>query len=60
MTKCALRILCGVMLFAPLAAVAQAPAGVPEALRNLTSERANHTSFTFDHGHAAVGYWISE
>jgi hypothetical protein len=29
--------------------VAQQPAGVDEALRNLTSEHANHTAFTFDH-----------
>jgi len=49
MTRCALRFLTVVMLFAPLAALAQEPAGVSEALRNLTSERANHTSFTFDH-----------
>ncbi len=49
MEKCALRFLTAVMLFAPLAALAQEPAGVSEALRNLTSERANHTSFTFDH-----------
>ena len=49
MKKCALRVLIAVMLLAPLAALAQEPAGCPEALRNLTSERANHTSFTFDH-----------
>jgi hypothetical protein len=29
--------------------VAQQPAGANEALRNLTSEQANHTAFTFDH-----------
>ena len=49
MTKCALRLLGAVLLIAPMTGVAQAPAGVSEALRNLTSERANHTSFTFDH-----------
>ncbi len=49
MKKCALRLVTVVMLVAPMAALAQEPAGVPEALRNLTSERANHTSFTFDH-----------
>jgi len=49
MTKCALRFLAAVLLFAPVVALGQEPAGVSEALRNLTSERANHTSFTFDH-----------
>jgi hypothetical protein len=49
MKKCALRFLSAVMLMAPLAGVAQEPPGVGEALRNLTSERVNHTSFTFDH-----------
>jgi len=29
--------------------VAQQPDGVNEALRNLTSEHANHSAFTFDH-----------
>jgi len=49
MKKCALGFLSAVMLFVPLVGVAQEPAGVREALRNLTSERTNHTSFTFDH-----------
>jgi hypothetical protein len=49
MKKCVLGVLSGLMLFAPLVGVAQEPAGVGEAMRNLTSERANHTSFTFDH-----------
>ena len=49
MKKCVLRVLIAGVLFAPLAGLAQEPAGVPEELRNLTSEQANHTSFTFDH-----------
>ena len=49
MKKCALGFLSAVMLFVPLVGAAQEPAGVREALRNLTSERTNHTSFTFDH-----------
>ena len=49
MKPCAWRLMVALMLFAPLSALAQEPAGVAEALRNLTSERANHTSFTFDH-----------
>ena len=49
MNKCALRFLSAVLLMAPLVGVAQEPPGVGEALRNLTSERVNHTSFTFDH-----------
>ena|ERR1700735_624787 len=49
MKKCALGFLSAVLLVVPLVGVAQEPAGVHEALRNLTSERTNHTSFTFDH-----------
>ena len=49
MKTCVLGLLCGAMLMAPLVVLAQEPAGVPEELRNLTSERANHTAFTFDH-----------
>jgi hypothetical protein len=49
MKKCVWRVVIVVVLFAPLVGFAQEPAGVREALRNLTSERANHTSFTFDH-----------
>jgi len=49
MKRCVLLVLFAGMLFAPLAAVAQEPVGVTEALRNLTSERANRTSFTFYH-----------
>lgn len=49
MVKCALRLVCAGMLLWPVAGMAQAPAGVEEALRNLTSVTSNHTSFTFDH-----------
>ncbi len=49
MKICGLHVLFVWMLAAPLAGLAQEPAGVPEALRNLTSEQANHTSFSFDH-----------
>jgi len=49
MRKCVWRVLLLLTLVAPMGALAQEPAGVREALRNLTSERANHTSFTFDH-----------
>jgi len=49
MKTCVLGVLCAVILVAPLAVIAQEPAGVPEELRNLTSEQANHTAFTFDH-----------
>jgi hypothetical protein len=48
MKTCVLSVLCGVMLMAPVVQ-AQEPAGAAEALRNLTSEQANHTAFTFDH-----------
>lgn len=43
------RTLLALSLTAPLALAAQQPAGVEGALRNLTSEHATHTSFTFDH-----------
>jgi hypothetical protein len=58
MKKCVWRVLFVLTLSAPLAAIAQEPAGVAEALRNLTSEQANHTSFTFDHDmlQSAVGF----
>ena len=49
MKTCVLGLLFGSMLMAPLVVLAQEPAGVPEELRNLTSEQANHTAFTFDH-----------
>jgi len=49
MKRCVWRGMVALMLCAPLTVLAQEPAGVGEALRNLTSERANHTSFTFDH-----------
>lgn len=49
MKTCVLGVLYAVILVAPLAVIAQEPAGVPEELRNLTSEQANHTAFTFDH-----------
>jgi hypothetical protein len=49
MKLCVRRILFALVLTAPLAALAQQPPGVDEALRNMTSERVNHTSFTFDH-----------
>jgi hypothetical protein len=46
------------VLAAPLTALAQEPAGVDDALRNMTSEHTNHTSFTFDHDmlQSAVGF----
>jgi hypothetical protein len=44
-----LCVLTGMVLGAAVVAGAQQPAGVNEALRNLTSEHANHTAFTFDH-----------
>lgn len=37
-----------VVLIAPFTALAQVPAGVADTLRNMTSEPANHTAFTFD------------
>jgi hypothetical protein len=43
-----LCVLLGMVLGTSLG-VAQQPAGANEALRNLTSEQANHTAFTFDH-----------
>lgn len=50
MKLCALRVLIGLTLLgAPLAMMAQEPAGVADAIRNLATEPANHTSFTFDH-----------
>jgi hypothetical protein len=49
MKTCVLGLLSGLLLSATLGAVAQEPAGAVEALRNLTSESANHTAFTFDH-----------
>ena len=42
-----LLVAAGALLIATLA-VAQQPAGVGEALQNLTSEHATHTSITFD------------
>jgi hypothetical protein len=48
MKKCAGGFLL-LALVAPMVAEAQEPAGIGEALRNLTSEQSNHTSFTFDH-----------
>lgn len=48
MKTCVLGVMCGVLLMAP-AVRAQEPRGAEEALRNLTSEQANHTAFTFDH-----------
>ncbi len=49
MKLCACRGLLMIALFVPVIAQAQEPAGVERALRNLTSEQANHTAFTFDH-----------
>lgn len=49
MKKCVWGVLFSLTLLASTAALAQEPAGVAKALRNLTSEPANHTSFTFDH-----------
>jgi len=48
MKTCVLGVLSVLMLMAPVVR-AQEPAGAAEALRNLTSEQANHTAFTFDH-----------
>jgi hypothetical protein len=58
MKRCVWRVMVVLTLFAPMAALAQEPAGAAEALRNLTSEQANHTSFTFDHDmlQSAVGF----
>jgi hypothetical protein len=49
MKLCVRRILFALVLTAPLVALAQQPAGVDEALKNMTSEHTNHSSFTFDH-----------
>ena len=46
MRVCVLGLVLGV---ASGVAGAEQPAGAREALRNLTSEHANHTAFTFDH-----------
>ena len=43
------RTLFALVLTAPIAALAQQPAGVDEALKNMTSEHATHTAFTLDH-----------
>ena len=60
MKLCVYGVLFGFALVfaAPLTALAQEPAGVDDALRNMTSEHANHTSFTFDHDmlQSAVGF----
>lgn len=50
--------LLAVVFLAPLGAVAQVPAGVADTLRNMTSEPANHTAFTFDRDmlQSAVGF----
>ncbi len=46
------------VLLAPLTMAAQQPAGLSDAIRNLTSQPSNHTSFTFDHDmlQTAVGF----
>ena len=58
MKRCAWSGLFLLCFFVPLLVHAQEPAGVADALRNLTSEPANHTSFTFDHDmlQSAVGF----
>lgn len=58
MKACLYGALFALVLAAPLTALAQEPAGVEDALRNMTSEQANHTSFTFDHDmlQSAVGF----
>jgi hypothetical protein len=52
MKTCVGRVVVALMLVAslaaPMGALAQEPAGVADALRNMTSEQANHSSFTFD------------
>ena len=61
MKTCVLGVLSGLMLLAP-AVQAQEPAGAVQALRNLTSEQANHTAFTFDHDmlQSAEGFLTDE
>jgi hypothetical protein len=58
MKLCVSRALFALVLIAQLAALAQEPTGVPDMLRNMTSEPANHTAFTFDHDmlQSAVGF----
>ncbi|MGA7155238.1 MAG: hypothetical protein WBY53_00225 [Acidobacteriaceae bacterium] len=58
MKTCVCRGLLVLSFFVPLVAHAQEPAGVAQALQTMTSEPANHTSFTFDHDmlQSAVGF----
>lgn len=48
MKLCVRNTLLAVVLVVPFTALAQEPAGVADTLRNMTSEPANHTAFTFD------------
>ena len=52
------RMAVGLVLMGPVVAVAQQPPAVDQALREMTSERVNHTSFTFDHDmlQSALGF----
>jgi hypothetical protein len=49
MKLCVRSTLFALVLCAPLAAFAQLPPGADDALKNMTSERVNHTAFTLDH-----------
>ena len=51
-------LLFAMVLGAPLAALAQQPRGVDQALKNMTSEHVTRTAFTFDHDmlQSAVGF----
>jgi hypothetical protein len=58
MKLCVCRTLFAQVLAAPLAALAQQPAGVDDALKNMTSEHASRTAFTLDHDilQSAIGF----
>jgi hypothetical protein len=58
MKLCGWRILMVMSLAVPVAAMAQQPAGVNEALKNLTSERATRSAITLDRNilQAASGF----
>jgi hypothetical protein len=49
MKSCVYRTLLALVLVTPIAALAQQPPGVDEALKNMTSEHVTRTAFTFDH-----------
>jgi hypothetical protein len=58
MKLCVYRTLFALVLMAPLAALAQQPPGVDDALKNMTSEHVTRTAFTFDHDmlQSAIGF----